>query len=159
MITNLNSWSFEPSSNKSVEHFDPSIPIPSGDQTATEPPSAVFARNSIRSALPGSSAFRQLSRFLTLHTPFADLSLRNPLIARGCTPLHVNEKNSQELAKSQNVSFFPARSAPSKRQKHIQCRVEQERGMFRIASFQCVRPFGLRGKKAANPCTRFSCPL
>src|SRR3954471_5407794 len=40
MITIHTSWSFEPSSNKSVENIDPSIPIPSDGQPAAEITSA-----------------------------------------------------------------------------------------------------------------------
>lgn len=34
MITNPNSWSLEPGSNKSVDHLDPSIPIQSSGQSS-----------------------------------------------------------------------------------------------------------------------------
>jgi hypothetical protein len=67
MITNLNSWSFEPSSNKSVESFDPSIPIPSDDQPAAETLSAV-----IHNGFPAAAAQASCSPFFLAIDHFAD---------------------------------------------------------------------------------------
>jgi hypothetical protein len=114
MITNLNSWSSdlfrrsiakaEPSSNKSVESFDPSIPIPSDGPSAAEHASAAVACTFAQSALsvyplftsPFSSNSCSLvfirgsfSRFPSMNFTF--LTFHNPLKARVRTPSNVNQ--------------------------------------------------------------------
>src|SRR5687768_12569207 len=107
MITNLNSWSFEPSSNKSVESFDPSIPIPSDGQSAAGTASATvpFTFNPSAPSLypqvngPGSSHSYPLVFIRGSFSPHQPANLTNltfltfpnPLIARVCTPLHINQ--------------------------------------------------------------------
>src|SRR5687768_1990618 len=112
MITNLNSWSFEPSSNKSVvprrsfmaKADDPSIPIPSDDQSGAGHRSAYVPFRSAASVNPrvdgpvsshsrplvsirGSFAHRLAVNF----TFFTFFTFPNSLIARVCTALHVNQ--------------------------------------------------------------------
>ena len=85
----LNSWSFEPSSNKSVENLDPSIPIPSEDHNASHGHTAA-EHPSVFAPAPSVDPWSN-SEFLRQFPNFTDTTLPNPLISRVCTPLHVNQ--------------------------------------------------------------------
>ena len=115
MITNLNSWSFEPSSNKSVGNLSGSfISIPSHDhsaQSTADHPSAPVAFTvapSVRSVHPrfnGPVSFVFIRGSFSRHQPdnltnLTVLTLHNPLISRVCTPFHINQKNSHPATKS-----------------------------------------------------------
>ena len=81
-------------------------------------------------------------------TYFTSLTLRNPLIARRCTLLHVNQKFLTGLAsaKTSRHHFFPILHAVM----HIivQLRADNVNGKNRLKLFIC---WGLRNSSFANP--------
>jgi hypothetical protein len=158
MITNLNSWSFEPSSNKSVDSFGPSIPAPSHGHTAPENPRRPFYLSSSLGTWDFLGAWHLVFGNCPYSLHFRHIPSPNPLISRVFTPFHVNQYLFCWLP-------FPSEKHVQSTKKHITRRRPAVTGAFSscaCSACSAVLPTQTITKPASSravpPNERFSFP-